>query len=191
METIWLVNFPLPPSVNEYLMPVAAGWRTSKTGKRYQKARFVKTEPHTIYLEKCRAWRLLHNTAWTELRAELQGKVRAARAAKEKIAFRVDTFFAFEDSRLWTSGNLPQQLDADNRLKPCRDALAHLLEIDDKYFFSGFFEKVSAPSKPEECTFIRISACTPRTIQDLRMEIKRERDLKAPQSPYAGGRVGP
>ncbi len=184
MDAIWLVNFPLPPSVNEYLMPIAAGFGRTKTGKKYQKARFVKTEPHRVYMQKCLEWRLLHNTGFLQIRAEMQEKVRAARAAKEKIAFRVDTYFAFDDSRLWTVNNLPEQLDADNRLKPCRDALSKLLEIDDKYFFSGFFEKISADAKHLECTYIRISQAQPRTLQDLRMRIKAERDLHAPQNPY-------
>jgi len=173
---IWLVNFPLPPSVNEYLMPVAGRWATTKKGRVYQKGRWVKTQEHANYLKRCEKWSMIHNVSFVEIGEELRGMVRAARTAKKRIAFKVDTYFAFEDSRLWTVNNLPEQLDADNRLKPCRDALADLLKIDDKYFFSGFFEKVSAPSKDQECTFLRISVTSPRTIQDVRMQIKRERD---------------
>jgi Holliday junction resolvase RusA-like endonuclease len=87
----------------------------------------------------------------------------------------VDNYFALEDSRLWTVNNLPQQIDADNRLKPCRDALSTLLGIDDKHFFSGYFEKVSTNSKELECSAIRISLMTPRSLQDLREQIKAER----------------
>lgn len=173
---IWLVNFPLPPSVNEYLMPVSGGLARNKKGKLYEKGRWVKTEPHRVYVKKCNEWAVLHNTAWVQIKDQIQGEVRAARAANKKFGFRVDAFFAFENSRLWTQENTPQRLDADNRLKPCRDALADLLGIDDKYFFSGSCEKVSTPSKDQECTFLRISPMTPRTLQDLKMQIKRERE---------------
>lgn len=173
--SIWLVNFPLPPSVNEYLMPVAGPTARNKKGKLYTTGRWVKTEPHKAYMRRCHEWRALHNAHWWKIQDELQGMVRAARAAKVRLAFQVDTYFAFEESRLWTVNGLPQRLDADNRLKPCRDALAELLGIDDKYFFSGFFEKVSTTSKDHECTFLRISQTQPRTLQDLRLTINAER----------------
>jgi len=166
-------------------MPVAGPTARNKKGKLYTTGRWVKTDPHRQYMKRCHEWRALHNASWWKIQEELQGMVRASRAAKERFGLRVDCFFAFEDSRLWTVNGLPQRLDADNRLKPCRDALAELLGIDDKYFFSGFFEKVSTTSKEHECTFLRISQMTPRTLQDLRMEINAERATSSSGSSQA------
>lgn len=176
MNPIWLINFPLPPSVNEYLMPVAGPLSRNRKGKLYQTGRFVKTEQHRIYRKMCFQWKMLNNLAWQKIQDELQNAVKTANQENKKIAFMVDTYFIFEDSRLWTKSNAPQRLDADNRLKPCRDALSELLSIDDKYFFGGFFEKLSTSEKDQECTYIRISQMTPRTLQNLKMEIKKERE---------------
>lgn len=162
-------------------MPVAGDWSVNKKGKTYRKGRWVKTAEHTNYVKRCEKWALLHGSAFIQIRDEMISLVEDARQNKERLAFKVDTYFAFEDNRLWTVNNLPQQLDADNRLKPCRDALAKLLKIDDKYFFSGFFEKVSANKKDEECTIIRISLQKARTLQNLKMEIKTERESATSQ----------
>lgn len=171
---LWLANFPLPPSVNEYLMPVSGGWSVSKKGRAYQKGRWVKTKEHTDYMKRCELWALANKRGFTDAKEKLKEEVRKATLEKKRIAFRVDTYFAFENSRIWTVNNLPQQLDADNRLKPCRDALAKILEIDDKYFFSGFFEKVTTTNKNEECTILRIETMYPRTLEDIKKVIKSE-----------------
>lgn len=160
-------------------MPVAAGWSVNKKGKKYQKGRFVKTAEHHNYLKRCEKWASLHGEAFTQIRNEILKIAEDGRLNKERVSFRVDTYFAFEESRLWTVNNLPQQLDADNRLKPCRDALAKILKLDDKYFFSGFFEKISANQKEQECTILRISLQKARTLQNLKMEIKNERETAA------------
>ncbi|CAB4149777.1 Crossover junction endodeoxyribonuclease, RusA-like [uncultured Caudovirales phage] len=171
---IWLVNFPLPPSVNEYLMPVAGRWSIDKKGKSYRKGHFVKTKLHSDYLDRCKRWRMQHKTAWEKIQYELIHMQDLARLGRQPFALRVDCFFAFEHSRLWTQTGEVQSIDSDNRLKPCRDALAKLLGIDDKYFFSGFFEKVSTRSKELECSILRISQMTPRTLDDLKTQIKME-----------------
>ncbi len=172
---IWLMNFPLPPSVNDYLMPVAGKLKMNKKGKLYRAGHFVKTPVHIEYRKLCNLWVLQHKRAFDEIQNHLLGRVHVAREKKQRIAFRVDHYFAFEESRIWTVNNLPERIDADNRVKPCRDAIADMLGIDDKYFFSGFFEKVSTNSKDSECTAIRISQMVPRTLQDLKQQMEQER----------------
>lgn len=172
---IWLLNFPLPPSVNEYLMPVPGAWAVNKKGKTYRKGRFVKTEIHTNYVKRCWEWRYINRAAFDNAQAELVRQFQEAKLNKQKFALRVDCYFAFEHSRIWTVNNLAEQIDSDNRLKPCRDALSKLLGIDDKYFFSGFFEKVSTNSKELECSILRISLATPRTMDDVLKQIKLEK----------------
>ncbi len=176
MTTFWLVNFPLPPSVNEYLIPIAGGWATNKKGKKYQKGRWVKSEVHKLFTENCRKYAVLHNNSIERIKCEIHGLVDHARSQNLRIAFRVDTYFAFEDSRLWTVNNFAEQLDADNRVKPCRDAVSELLKLDDKYFFSGFYEKVTVPTKAEECSYVRITLTTPRTLNDLRSQMVKNKN---------------
>lgn len=172
---ILMVNFPLPPSVNEYLVPVASNrYGTDKRGRQFQKAHFVKSATHTNYLKACHEWRALHNLSFTRIQEYLLNLQHEAKSKREKFALRVDHYFAFEHSRLWTKNNLAEQIDADNRLKPCRDAIADLVGIDDKYFFSGYFEKVSAPTKAQEGTYIKIAQMVPRTLADIRAQLHQE-----------------
>lgn len=137
----------------------------------------VKTNVHRNYLQACYLWRAQHNNSFTRAQDELLRAQKEARDSLRHFALRVDCYFAFEHSRLWTQKNAPQTLDADNRLKPCRDALASLLGIDDKFFFSGYFEKVSAPTKSHEGTYIKITPMTPRNLAELHFQIKQETAL--------------
>lgn len=174
MSPLWLVNFPLPPSVNEYLMPVAGNWAVNKNGKQYRKGRWVKTKVHTDYVNRCHHWRLINRAGFDQARDLITKEVDDARMLKLPIAYRVDCYFAFEYGRIWTKDNQPQEIDSDNRLKPCRDALAKILGIDDKYFFSGFFEKVTTNSKDSECTILKISRAEPRTLEQIQSLITKK-----------------
>ena len=169
---MWLINFPLPPSVNEYLMPVAGAWAVNKGGKHYRKGRWVKTKIHSQYVDLCWLWRRQNGVAFDKAMDVIKAEVEEARVLKRQIAYRVDCYFAFEHSRIWTLANQPQEIDSDNRLKPCRDALAKIMGIDDKYFFSGFFEKVTTNSKDSECTILKISRAEPRTLDQILQQIK-------------------
>lgn len=172
---IILYNFPLPPSVNEYLVPVVSNkYSFDKKGKPYRKAHFVKSDIHRNYLKRCQEWKFHNNLNWLEVQRRLQEIKKQAQDSRKQFALRMDHYFAFEKSRLWTVNNLAQQIDCDNRMKPCRDAVANLLDIDDKYFFSGFIEKVSAPTKEAECTIIKITLMTPRTLEQVQAQMKLE-----------------
>lgn len=175
MSIVWLTNFPVPPSVNEYLVPVASNkYALDRRGKPYQKAHFVKSDIHRQYLQRCYEWRAYHNVSFGKIQAQLHAALMRSRAERKPFALRVDHYFAFEYDRIWTVNNIAQQLDVDNRLKPCRDALAELLGIDDKYFFSGYFEKLTTRSKELECSIIRISQATPRTLAEIKAMMRKE-----------------
>ena len=61
-----------------------------------------------------------------------------------------------------------KRIDADNRLKPTRDAVAELMGIDDTVFFSGNIEKVIGET---ECSIIKMTKTRIRTqdqaLQDM------------------------
>lgn len=172
---IWINNFPLPPSVNQYLQPVAGGWAVSKNGKKfYQKGRLVKTALHNNYASRCDLWARQNESAMAQIKSALTNYVLKSKGNKSRFGFRVDMFFVFHVERIWTVNNLAENLDADNRIKPCRDVLSKLLGIDDKWFFSGFFEKVSTSDKDKECTLIRISPMLPRKLEEIRTQMMGE-----------------
>lgn len=173
---IWLDKFPLPPSVNEYLMPVAGKWVIGKRGQRYQQGRWVKTDVHRKYMDDCYLYKASNQRAFENLKQHLDSM--RYKMAKDGLSFclKVDCYFVFHVERIFTKAGEIKELDADNRLKPCRDALSKLLEIDDRHFFDGVCEKVTTRTKESECTIIRISPMVPRTLEEIREQMKQNQD---------------
>lgn len=81
---------------------------------------------------------------------------------------KVEMFVAFENGRVWTKDGQPQQIDADNRIKPMQDGLSKMLSIDDRWFFCASIEKVTCDSKESECISIRITPQKARTLQEIK-----------------------
>lgn len=52
------------------------------------------------------------------------------------------TEFVFPFEKIFAKNGLPKTIDANNRIKSCLDGVSKLIEIDDKYFFSGSYRKV-------------------------------------------------
>lgn len=178
---IWINGFPLPPSVNEYLMPVAGKVKINqKTGKPYRAGHFVKTPIHKQFMDDCYLWRLKNNAAFWQIHAAIHKHKQLVESRGEHFALRVDAFFVFHVERVFSTKNsLIERIDADNRLKPCRDALSNLLEIDDKHFFAGGCEKVTTQAKELECSILRISPMRPRTLEEIKALQKMEANTPA------------
>jgi hypothetical protein len=62
----------------------------------------------------------------------------------------------FEPGRLFTKDGRRKKLDASNRIKPIHDALAEILGIDDRFFYTGQSEAVLADGGGE-WVLIRLS----------------------------------
>lgn len=165
---IWIDRFPLPPSVNEYLMPVAGRWTTDKKGRSYRKGRWVKTDLHRKYVDACWIWARTNRIAFDTVQSKILDMKKDCEFRGKPFALRVDCWFVFHVERVFTEAGLPHRIDSDNRLKPCRDALAEILGIDDKYFFAGHCEKVTTRSKELECSIIRVVQMTPRTLEEIK-----------------------
>jgi hypothetical protein len=157
---IWLANFPLPPSVNDHLMPSGG--------------RMVKTKKHRQYTDLCYLWAAQNRNAFDPIKMRLERALRVAEEMKEPFALRVDAFIVFHHDRVFTANNLLWAIDANNRLKPLLDGLVHVLKIDDKHFFAGNCEKVTTQSKDQECAILRIDFMKPRTLEQIRLQMKRE-----------------
>lgn len=68
------------------------------------------------------------------------------------LVLRVDTYFIFERSSIFTKKGEVKKKDHTNHIKLAHDALAKCLDIDDCYFFSGNCEKVIG--ERESITFV-------------------------------------
>lgn len=149
------------------------------TGKLGASGRLIKTQIHRDYQSTCERWALQNREAVRRAASELRDiKVRYD-ADSLPFALKIDCYFVFKRERIFTVNQKCLQIDANNRLKPLLDALVNVLGIDDKHYFAGNCEKVTALPTQAEGTFVRIGLMAPRTyaeIQDLmRKECERAR----------------
>lgn len=180
---VWILDFPLPPSVNSYLMPVAGKIKKNKLTKNsYRQGMLVKTQAHRDYESECILWSLQIKERLDKIKERIFFAMKAAENDQVPFALKVDLYFCLEHSRLITKNNKVQRIDRDNRIKPATDQLHHILGIDDKYIFAGNAEKVTAQSKDEECVIIRISITRPRTKTQI-LELASSENLAHSQSP--------
>jgi hypothetical protein len=161
---VWFNNFPLPPSVNEYLMVIHG--------------RLVKTKVHRDYGDLCLLWASQNRGALTSIKNWLLELKKRNETAKRPFALEISVYLAFEESRLLTVNNKTEQLDGSNRLKALMDGLSTVLSIDDKHFFAEHCEKVIAKSKETECTIIRIAPMSPRSQQEIIQMMNSQRHIR-------------
>lgn len=165
---IWIKNFPLPPSQNTANIPIVGKMAISKkTGKKYYKARVIKSKEHDHFYQMCRIWAIQNKTAMTQIKEYLKRYQEECEAKGETFALKIDFYFVFHVERVLTLKNQAQELDTDNRLKPCSDGLKMVLGLDDRYYFTEHCEKVTTTTKDLECTIIKISKMRPRNLQQI------------------------
>lgn len=175
--TLWITAFPLPPSINEYLIPVSGRMKTSKTGKSYRGSAWVKTAKHRLFEEDCLTWRYKNHSLFKRAFDSLRELKDIYLKDKKPFVLRVDTYFVFHYKRVWALDGAIKRLDADNRLKPCLDAISRLFEIDDSHFFAGGCEKVTTDDKAAEGAYIRISIVAPRKIESILNIVASETEI--------------
>lgn len=162
---LWIEKLPLPPSANEMYETRAFRKKkiSKKTGDIYTGivTSKYKSDSLTIFQLQCKDFRNRNLSKVYQIREILMKWI------SQGFVLRVDSWFAFEHSRIWTKDGQPQVLDADNRRKALQDGLATILDIDDKWFFSGNVEKVTTTSKDYEQCLIRITPVKARTLQEI------------------------
>lgn len=145
-----------------YEINVTKVWKMGKRGKYMGfKTSKRKAASLTHFQLQCQSFRNVNHQKIASIKKECLQWI------SEGKLLRVDTWFAFENSRIWTKDGQPKVIDADNRRKPMQDGLAQMLGIDDKWFFSGNIEKVTCVSKEYECTIIRILPVKARTLTEI------------------------
>lgn len=130
-------NIPFPISVNESLMP--------------QSGRLIKSHKARAYLKDMQFW-AISNKKFIDKSKEI-----IKTWFSEKKVLRVDTFLAWPKIDLLVdegnkkATNYVQQKDGTNRIKQLHDALAEILEIDDRYFFYADCCKVISDTNQRQC----------------------------------------
>lgn len=170
---VTILDFPLPPSVNNYLMPVIGKVKFNKFGKPYGSGRLVKTKEHKDYEAECQIWALRYQTGLRKLKEEILMAKRQAEANKQPYALKAEYFIMLHKDKVLGSGNQPSQTDTDNFLKPLQDNLFKILNIDDRYVFRAEPEKVYIDQPDQrECVIIRITSHEPRSSSQIIQLVK-------------------
>jgi hypothetical protein len=164
---IWIMDFPLPPSVNEYLEPHIHSYRDTPNGGLKIKSWQRKTDAHVEYENACNMWAIMHAKFVKEVRDALNESSNSMKSSNIPVSFRVDSWFCFHESRIYCKDGSVKELDANNRVKPFLDALVRIFGIDDRHFFAGNCEKITTPHKENECSIARITPFKPRTLQEI------------------------
>lgn len=119
-------DFPFPPTVNQTvrMAPTRSGMRLCRSKKaddyRITCARYYKKNEEYF------------KTVSEQLKAFIA----------EGFVLRVSAHFVFKHNEVYSKKGDIKKCDSSNRLKSFHDKLSEMLEIDDKYFFDGTFEKV-------------------------------------------------
>lgn len=120
---------PMPPSINQQLMPAWA------------QRRFIKTKEAREFDSQFEAW------MW-ENKSELKYASASVRdlASKGNI-LALDLNFYFPEDQLFTKKDTIKQLDLNNRMKSAIDAVSKAIGVDDSIFFSHLAQKMVSQDK--------------------------------------------
>lgn len=146
----WSFHLPFPPSVNQMYAGKERRFKTSKA-KNYDK------QMHELYKANYLEW----NTCSVYFKENIQPDV---------CMIKIDRYFFVPRSRLYVkdpkSKDSVQKWDHTNNIKPLDDAIAKLIDIDDRYFFDGKAEKLESDDETSHVA-ICLSLCTPRSEIDF------------------------
>lgn len=157
MIDIIIKDFPFPPSVNQYLMPVMGKVKRGKRGNLYAQGRMVKTATFREYETACTYWQLKYQKGLDRLREEIKQRKDLLESQGKTFALKVEYFVLINKHEITDKNNRPLRNDVDNRLKPAGDNLFRILGIDDKYCFSLSIEKAIAPQNQLNQMIVKIT----------------------------------
>lgn len=146
----WLIfdSFPLPPTSNNIHATIMVGGQLRR----------INSKEYQAFLKDAKIWAARNNDRLNVLK-----KLCMDAIAKDKM-ISIDAYFCFTHEQLWTQKNKPKKIDGSNRIKPCHDALAMILGIDDCMFWRGTFEKIEAQYAK---TILHFQITEPRKAIDL------------------------
>ena len=126
-------DFPIGPSVNNYLRPLRS------TGQ------FVKTVDGQIYDKKVLIWKLKNNRLCDEIKSIFTGH-----------NLRLDFYLVFNKKKFFGKKNQRKKKDYKNHIKIIEDAFCKCIDIDDRFVKSGHTELVFCDDDEKEKAILSI-----------------------------------
>lgn len=120
---------PMPPSINQQLMP------------SWAQKRFIKTKEAREFDSQFEAW------MWSN-KSDLKYTAASVRAlAAQGCILALDLNYYFPEEQLFTKKDTIKQLDLNNRMKSAIDAVSKAIGVDDSIFFSHHAQKLVSQDK--------------------------------------------
>ena len=128
----------MPPSANRQLM-----WSNQR--------RFMKSKEARVFDNQVRLFGIVNRVRLDQFTTALHIWIEGG------WLLQVDCFFIFDKQKLLTKKGEVKQRDSNNYLKATLDGLVKCIAIDDKYFVSGFYEKLWKCSEKDDNVILKIS----------------------------------
>lgn len=137
-------NFPLGPSVNNYLRPIRA------TG------RFVKTKEAQIFDQHAHIFKLRNHKLCEEIHETFKDKL-----------IKLDFYLIFNKARFVSKKGEIKKKDYKNHIKLIEDAFFRCVGLDDSFVKSGMTEVIYTDSDSKEQCILVISEHIQKTLGEL------------------------
>lgn len=146
-------RFPMCPTANRLVAPV--------------RGRLIATREKRAWENEVRSYHLRHHRQINQVKNTLADMKRKAGF----LILNVDTYFVFPYSKLFTKDGRPKKLDANNRTKATLDAIATLTNIDDRYYFGGYCEKLHGESQTPY-TIVQLKPMEAQNVKNAFSDLK-------------------
>lgn len=153
---------PIPPSNNE----LHSTRRFKDKKGNWNNGGHRNSAVYKEYLLEMQSWANKHHLKVAGAKAQLLS------AIKTHKYIRTDLYICQPFKDFIASTGRPVGVDANNYPKACLDSIKKILSIDDAYYLSGFYEKVSTLEDP--CAMMIITTHHVRSLQTIRAQIQRE-----------------
>lgn len=159
MSSVWFRGFPMSPSENNMYPTVFS---------RHKK-RFIRVPSADLrqFKKDAELWRLQNLGLVNQTRPILKRTL----ATSEDALIRVDAYLCFPRDQVYTLKHKRKKMDASNRLKALHDALAEILQIDDRYFSTGISEPVAMTQLETPCIQVNLSLSAMKTYSQVLEEM--------------------
>ena len=162
-------DFPMCPTVNALYSSGRFNTNKNKFAKPTMKAKRWKSDAYKVFETYAAQWA----TKNSKLVREIKEKTREAVCKGFQI--RVDSYFVFPKSKLICKskkvGNPTKEIDASNYIKASHDLLAKIIQIDDRHFWAGHYEKIETLDTDQPKIVFTLSQFKPRNIDELYLQL--------------------
>lgn len=162
-------DFPMCPTVNALYASGRFQTNKNKFAKPTFKSKRWKSDEYKVFETYAAQWAVKNTRLVKEI------KLAAQDAIIRGFQIRVDSYFVFPRAKIICKSkkllNAAKEIDASNYIKASHDLLAKIIQVDDRHFWSGYFEKVETLDTDRPKIVFTLSQFKPRNIDELYLQL--------------------